>query len=947
MSDPGIPSTPASVALPPSKSPAKPLLSPRRRRLRWTLGILSGVLALGIGVGAVWFLTTRPQQYRPDERPEDITSSLSQGIPAEAPKPNIVDVTRQAGLASFRTFVGQRTSQLPEDMGSGAAWGDFDNDGDDDLFLVSQGGGMSLPREQWAPCELHENLGDGTFRKVADFPETRILGLGAAWGDCDGDGWLDLVVTGYNALLLFHNEAAERGRKLVRDARLPNLKGYWSGASWGDFDNDRDLDLYVCGYVQYVENEVDIARGETQHGVFVPFTLNPNSYPGGLNALFRNNGDGTFTDVAPRLKVTNPEGRSLGALWHDLDDDGWLDLYVANDVSDNVFYYNRGGTFEDLSHPALLADYRSAMGLAVGDYNRDGDDDLFISHWVAQENALYDNLLTDFSKKSAAAADVSGKVSERVSGSLTANVAPAGSPTHPLTRSPTHESPGPSSLASPLPVNPTKSPLRFMDIADMRGLGQIALQFVGWGTEFVDLDADGWLDLVVANGNTLEFEGPIPRKLKPQEAFLFWNQRGEHFYNLAPLNKSLSEQHVTRGLAVSDYDNDGDMDVLFVHHGEGAQLFRNDMQTGHWLKLRLRSRLKDGRPLGFGDGSKVIARVGGAILRRAVSSVSYLSQSSRTLHFGLGSATKVDQLEVRWHAGGTNFFSNLDANATWEITEGEPTPRRVGVASSKGPERHTTENRPPPTAVLNEQGRVAAAPGEKLDKARLLNFWNNQRAGMNALKIDKDSAKAIPFFRAALELDPKHEDSRYYLAHCLAAQGDATGALVQLEELQRINSHSHRGFQQWGSLRAIFAKSDADLAAAEQALERAHAINPEETGALLVLGEVSLLRGDLAKADERLAAACRTNPKAVGGFFLRGYLAWKRGDDTQARKFLEDTRTALGKDWQPKGATSEGDVQQKQHIETTPLTRFWEQWDGLAEPEKTFAQLDAFLTTKR
>ena len=894
--------------------------------MRWTLGILSGVLALGVVVGVVWFLTTRPQQYRPDERPEDITSSLSQGIPAEAPKPNIVDVTREAGLASFRTFVGQRTSQLPEDMGSGAAWGDFDNDGDDDLFLVSQGGSMSLPREQWVPCELYENLGDGTFRRVADFPETRILGMGAAWGDCDGDGWLDLVVTGYNTLLLFHNEAGERGRMLVRDPRLPDLKGYWSGASWGDFDNDRDLDLYVCGYVQYVENEADIARGETQHGVFVPFTLNPNSYPGGLNALFRNNGDGTFTDVAPQLKVTNPEGRSLGALWHDFDDDGWLDLYVANDVSDNVFYYNRGGTFEDLSHPALLADYRSAMGLAVGDYNRDGDDDLFISHWVAQENALYDNLLADFRAKpqasdAAASASAIGNRQSAIANEQSSTAA--------------------------LPANPTKSPLRFMDIADMRGLGQIALQFVGWGTEFVDLDGDGWLDLVVANGNTLEFEGPIPRKLKPQEAFLFWNQRGEHFYNLAPLNKSLSEQHVSRGLAVSDYDNDGDMDFVLVQHGEGAQLFRNDMQTGHWLKVRLRSRLKDGRPLGFGDGSKVIAHVGGAILRRAVSSVSYLSQSSRTLHFGLGTVVKVDQLEVRWHAGATNFYSNLDAASTWEITEGEPTPKRIGGVGLGGREQPRSDNRPPRTAILNEQGLVAAAPTEKIDKARLLNFWNNQRAGMNALKIDKDYAKAIPLFRAALEFDPKHEDSRYYLAHCLAAQGDAAGALAQLEELQRINSHSHRGFQQWGCLRALFAKSDADLTAAEQALERAHAINPEETGALLVLGEVSLLRGELAKAEERLAAACRTNPKAVGGFFLRGYLAWKRGDDAQAHKLLEDTRTALGKDWQPKGATSEGDVQHKQHVETTPLTRFWERWDGGAEPGRTFAQLDSFLTAKR
>ena len=143
----------------------------------------------------------------------------------------------------------------------------------------------------------------------------------------------------------------------------------------------------------------------------------------------------------------------------------------------------------------------------------------------------------------------------------------------------------------------------------------------------------------------------------------------------------------------------------------------------------------------------------------------------------------------------------------------------------------------------------------------------------------------------------------------------------------------------------MFAQTPADLDAAEKSLERAHALNPEETGALLVLGEISLLRGDAAKADERLTAACRTNPRAVGGCFLRGYLAWKHGDDAAARKLLEDTRTALGKDWQPKGSTSEGDVKQKQHVETTPLTRYWEAWDGSPEPARSFAKLDDHLET--
>ncbi|MBI4326582.1 MAG: VCBS repeat-containing protein [Chloroflexi bacterium] len=1004
-------------------------LSPRRRRLRWTVAILSAAVAVGLAAGGIFYLQTRPTQYRPDEMLADVTSELARHLPPDAPQPRLTDVTREAGLGSFRTFAGERTSQMPEDMGPGAAWGDYDNDGDDDLFLVSAGGAMNLPADQLLPCELYENLGDGAFRKVDGFPETRLHGMAAAWGDYDSDGHLDLVVTGYNALLLFHNEGGSG--QFVRDTRLPNLKGFWSGAAWGDYDNDRRLDLYVCHYLQYVENEADVARGSVQLGLFVPFTLNPASYPGGTNALFHNNGDGTFTDVAPSLKVTNPEGRSLGGLWHDFDDDGWLDLYVANDVSDNVFYRNLGGTFEDISHPAYVADYRSAMGLAAGDYNRDGDDDLFITHWVAQENALYDNLWADFNAKSAAKKAPAGK---------------GPSPTQPSQRGRAATESSSSSFSSsssnspfedddedekfrrslrtistiavqrppldsgrPLPItnaadspssppiqqsSPPKYPLRFMDIADMKGLGQVALPYVGWGAEFVDLDGDGWLDLVAANGNTLELDGPLPRKLKPQEPFLFWNRCGEHFYNLAPLHKSFAEPHVSRGLAVSDYVNDGDMDLLVVHLGEGVQLWRNDMQTGNWLKVRLRSRLKNGAPLGFGDGSKVIAHIGGVALRRSVTGVSYLSQHTRVLHFGLGAANQVQQLEVRWHAGPANSYFNLDANVTWEIIEGDPTPKRVATKPSGASRSSQTEplpsaaregrqsresssaapltrssgresalnssgkimsGRPSPAAsflgreAAVSQERAGTSPAAKPpdDKVRLLAFWNKQRGAMNALKVEKDIPKAIQLFREALELDPRHEDSRYYLGQCLAAQGDAAGALAQLEELTRINPQSHRGFQQWGTLRAVFAETEADLAAAEKSLEQAHSLNPEETGALLVLGEVALLRHDLAKAEQRLADACATNPKAVAGFFLRGYLAWKRGDQAGAEEWLRKTREALGQDWKPQGSTSEGDVQQKQHAEKTPLTRFWERWDGVADPAKSFAALDAFLKGQR
>jgi enediyne biosynthesis protein E4 len=857
-------------------------LSPRRRRLRWTLVGLGLAFALGSGIGVFLYHRAKPAAYRPDERSDDITNELARNLPAHAPRPRFTDVTRQAGLADFRSFAGNRTSQLPEDMGPGVAWGDFDLDGDDDLFVVSAGG--ALNSGPLAPCALFENLGDGTFRRAPDFPELLVHGMSAAWGDYDGDGFLDLIVTGYDTLRLFHNESGS-GR-FTADPRLPDRKGFWAGATWGDFNKDRRLDLYVCNYVEYVENSADHDKVSDQIGTAVPFTLNPASYPGGRNALFRQNPDGTFTDVARELDVQNPEGRSLGALWHDFDQDGWLDLYVANDVSDNVFYRNTGGCFEDISHAAWIADYRSAMGLAAGDFDRDGDDDLFVTHWLAQENGLYENSWANIHLR------------DTVSRASLA---------------------GNHLRTSLLP------PVRFVDIADQKGLGHTALPFVGWGTEFVDLDQDGWLDLLVVNGNTLESDGQPPRRLQPQETFVLWNEQGRHFHNLAPLHPGLSQKHVSRGLACADFDLDGDQDFIIVDLDAGVRLFRNDLATGNWLKIRLRSQNASGDATGFGDGSTIIAWLGDLPLRRCVTGASYLSQSTRTLHWGLGAASRVDRLEVRWHAGVTNVFEDIEANASYEIVEGASAPLRLAAVSAA----------PSPDPL--------SSSSPDTERERLLLFWNTQRAAMNALIVDKDNAKAIRLLREAITLNPKHEDSRYYLGLCLAHQGDTEAALGELRQLQQLNPQSHRAWQQWGVLRAHFPRSETDLALAEQALQHAHNVNPEETGALLVLGEVALLRGQFALAEERLAAATQANPRSIGGFFLRGYVAWKRGDAVAAQLFLEQARAALGPDWQPEGTTSEGDVKQKQHVHHTPLAFSWETWNGRCLPDQAFRALEGRL----
>ncbi len=843
--------------------PARPRYRNRRkRRLRRMTLLLSAVAVAATLAGVLAWRASRPEVRRPGEALDDITAGLARDLPAEAPAPRFTDVTAEAGLAEFSTFSGDRSSQLPEDMGAGAAWGDFDNDGDDDLLLVAAGGALTEPRERWRPTRLYENLGDGRFRPVAGFPEPRIAGMAAAWGDYDGDGWLDLAVSGYRSLTLYANR---RGRfePVELAAREVADEGFWTGLSWADFDNDRDLDLYVCGYVRYVEDAGSGRRVSDQYGTAVPYTLNPASFEPERNLLLENLGGGRFREVAQLWGVSNPEGRSLSALWHDFDQDGRLDLYVANDISDNALYMNRGDTFEEVGLAAWVADYRGAMGLAAGDWNRDGDDDLFITHWIAQENALYDSRLLDTARAAAAS-------------------------------------------GAPAPTQIT-----FSDQAAPLGLGQPALHAVGWGTEFVDFDRDGWLDLAVSNGSTLETGDP-PRRLKPQPMMLFWSRQGQHFHDLAPLAPALAEPVVGRGLAAADYDGDGDLDLVQVVLGGGARLLRNDLDGGGWLGVRLRARIASGEPHGFGDGSTVIARLGEVELRRTLSGGSYLSQSSRTLHFGLGAAEAVDELEVRWLGGEPQRFGRLEAGAVWQLTEGEAEPLRLSPAGA--------------AAATDERGRV-------------VEFWTTQRAAMDAFKRDADCDAAVPLFRRALELDPRHEDSRYYLANCLAEQGRPEAALAELDQLRRQSPMSHRAHKQWGVLRAIHASSDDQLGAAQAALERSHEINLEETGSLLVLGEIALLRGRPEEAERLLELACRSNPRAVGGFFLRGYVAWRRGDAAGARRLLAAAAEARGPDWKPEGTTAEGDTAKSGHREESPLAGFWERWDGGSEPSAAFAAL--------
>jgi tetratricopeptide (TPR) repeat protein len=792
-------------------------------------------------------------------------------LPAGAPTPYFTDVTKEAGLASFRQFAGGRTSQLPEDMGSGLAWGDFDNDGLEDLFVVSGGGPLIAPESQLAPSVLYRNLGNGRFEKVRGFPDLRIHGMAAAWGDFDNDGRLDLVVTSFDRIYLFHNNGDGTFTDISHKAGLDRYRGFWAGAAWGDYNRDGYVDLYVCGYVQYKPDSQKSGTTSEQFGVDVPYTLNPASYEPERNLLFRNNGDGTFTEVGKQLGVSNPRGRSLVALWHDFNGDGWPDLYVANDISENKLYINHHGKFVDAGKDAWVEEYRGSMGLAAGDFDRDGDDDLFISHWIAQGFALYQNLT----------AEQGGKAG-----------------------------------------------LHFTDVAATTGIGEPSMQRIGWGTSFVDLDSDGWPDLLVANGSTFEQKGAAPRRLIPMPSFLFWNDHGDFFRDLAPWNRSFSQPHVSRGLAVADYNNDGAMDVAIVDQGEGVRLLRNDIPQGHWAEFRLHDRVPPSNaPLGFGDGATVIAWVKGVRLRATVGSSSYLSEDTRRVHLGLGAATKIDRLEVRWLRGKPETWNNLPADQIWDITQGEHMAKPFA-----------------PSSAASHQAVSEIVP---VGRAATERFWALQHAAMDAMKRDRDFVRAAQLFREALAIRPNHEDAHYYLADCLAESGEIDSAVAQLDALIRINPQSHRAYERKGELLGASANSKGQLRAARRILDAALKLNPEETGTLILLGEVDLAQGELAEADRDFARVLQANPRAPNAWYFRGYIAWKRHNDRQAAELLNQARNALGPEWKPAGAVLEGDVRSQMYSESGFLGVFPRQWDGRSNPSSAYARLAAYLRRLR
>ncbi len=553
------------------------------------LRIGSAVLALIAMIGCA-----------PEPAPEPDLSPAAEG------EIRFEEVARASGL-SFRHFDSVRAALLPEDNGSGLAFGDYDNDGFDDLYLANFAGPALLDRStleaERSGGRLFRNLGDGTFRDVTDEAGARHVGWdnGVIWVDVDGDGWLDLLLTGIDKIVLLGNRGDGTFEDRSLEAGLGRVTCEATGAAAADYDRDGDLDLYIPCYVEF---PWDRARDRPLVGGRPGTMTTPASYPPQPNLLLRNDGTGRFEEVAREAGVDDPEGRGLQAAFVDVDDDGWPDLYVANDQSFDRLFRNVEGKFEDVTITAGTRDPRAGMGIGLHDYDADGRVDVFLTHWVGEQNALYRNL-----------SDESG--------------------------------------------------LLFEDRTFEEGLGPIGPDLVGWGTGFRDFDLDGDADLFLVNGSTVEDEWTLEvltePKMIPQRLMVYAREENGFEEVSAAAGPVFEELFVGRGMSFADVDRDGRVDVaVLVHNGEPLLLHNRSEKQGSWLGVQLVGRGQNR----WAVGAKVVARAvdeeGREHRHTAWRMVgeSYLGTHSATLHFGLGSVSKV-ALEITWPDRSVHRFESI------------------------------------------------------------------------------------------------------------------------------------------------------------------------------------------------------------------------------------------------------------------------------------------------
>ncbi len=531
--------------------------------------------------------------------------SIAQPAPSQNQIVQFTEVTEQLGIAFRHTNGESDEKYFIEPIGSGVALFDFDNDRDLDLYLVN---GSDLPG-QTSPVvptnRLYRNDGD-TFTDVtiqATVGDTGY-GLGCCVGDYNNDGLTDLYITNNGPNVLYRNNGDGTFTD-VTEATGVGGNQFSSGCAFVDIDTDGYLDLYVVNYVQF---DLETNPECTRQGIRTYCT--PEALQGATDILYRNNGDGTFTDITAAAGISGANGKGLGVVCGDVDNDGDIDVFVANDTTPNFLYLNDSDAVIQMTETALFAGVAlseegraySGMGANLGDFDNDGYLDIAITNFQDQTNSLYHNAQSGF----------------------------------------------------------------FNEVSFAKGIGERSLPYLAWGVDFVDVNNDGWLDLFVANGhlddNVAEID-PIGTYAQPNQLFL--NNRGISFEE--SVDAAIAVEKVSRGTAFGDIDNDGDIDIVVSNLKNAPTVLRNDSNnTSQWLCIKLigthcnRDAIGARVTLVSGDSTQI---------REVKSGSGYLSQNDLRLHFGLGDATQINTLTVRWPCGKRQTLQDVETNRVLVISE--------------------------------------------------------------------------------------------------------------------------------------------------------------------------------------------------------------------------------------------------------------------------------------
>ncbi len=521
-------------------------------------------------------------------------------------------VTKEAGIHFKHHDGGRGQRYFIEPLGAGAAFLDYNNDGLQDIYLVNgtelsplterQSDGSEPPRNA-----LYRNNGDGTFTDVAIAAGVADAGygMGCTVGDYDNNGFPDLYVTNFGANAFFRNN----GDGTLTDVTTHTGTGdtrWGASCAFVDYDNDSFLDLYITNYVKYAieSDQVCMDKG-------VRVYCDPRLYEGELDILYHNNGDGTFTDVTESAGFSEATGRGLALAWGDYDDDGDMDVYIANDADQNFLYRNNSdGTFTDVSLAAGVGfsedgEAENGMGADFGDYDNDGYLDLIVTNFQDQTNTLYHNERDGL----------------------------------------------------------------FSDVSYASKIGTMSLPYLAWGVGFCDYDNDGYQDLFVANGHLDEnVQAFNPTGFYEQSNLFFRNNRDGTFDEIAiDSGSGLRLEKVSRGFAYADYDNDGDLDLLVTNLKGTPDLLENRGGQNTWLTLKLIGTRSNRDAI----GARVKVTTGNLTqIREVRSGSSYLSQNDMRLHFGLGKHRQINRIEIHWPSGLQEQLEAIEANQILTLVEG-------------------------------------------------------------------------------------------------------------------------------------------------------------------------------------------------------------------------------------------------------------------------------------